>query len=134
MTTAIVDASVVVALLIAHTPGAQWARGLGARHDFAAPHHLPAEVASALRRTIGTDGLSPDLATSAHYDLADLAVELFPYEPFAERIWALRENLTPYDAWYVALAEALDAPLATLDVRLAQAPGPRCRFLTPPAA
>lgn len=131
MTTAVVDASVVLALLIADTPGAEWARGLRASHDFAAPHHLPAEVASALRRTVGADGLSVDLATSAHYDLAQLAVELFPYEPFSERVWALRENLTPYDAWYVALAEALDAPVATLDQRLTRAPGPRCRFLTP---
>lgn len=133
MTTVIVDASVVVALLIAETRGAKWAADLQARHDLAAPHHLPAEVASALRRAVWSEGLSPDIATSAHYDLADLAVELFPYEPFAARVWALRDNLTPYDAWYVALAEALDAPLATLDDRLAQAPGPRCSFLTPAA-
>lgn len=129
--TLIIDATVVVALLISDDPDADWAADVHDRHDLAAPHLLPSEVASALRRAVWSDGLSTDLATSAHYDLADLAVELFPYEPFAERVWALRENLTPYDAWYVALAEALDAPLATLDDRLAQAPGPRCRFLTP---
>ena len=44
-------------------------------------------------------------ATSAHRDVQRLAVELFPFEPFAERIWALRHNLTAYDAWYVAIAE-----------------------------
>lgn len=61
--------------------------------------------------------------------LLDLRVELFPYAPFATRIWDLRDNVTCYDAWYVALAETLSAPLATLDARLAKASGPRCRFL-----
>jgi predicted nucleic acid-binding protein len=61
-------------------------------------------------------------------------VELFPYTPFASRIWDLRENATCYDVRYVAVAEALDAPLATLDGRLAKAPGPRCQFLLAPAA
>jgi predicted nucleic acid-binding protein len=56
-------------------------------------------------------------------------VELFPYAPFAARIWDLRGSVTCYDAWSVALAEALSAPLATLDARLARASGPRCRFL-----
>lgn len=55
-------------------------------------------------------------------------MELFPYAPFASRVWELREDVTCYDAWYVAIAEALSAPLATLDARLANAPGPRCRF------
>ena len=59
-------------------------------------------------------------------------MELFPYASFAERIWALRQNVTCYDAWYVAVAEALSAPLATLDNRLAKASGPRCQFLTAP--
>lgn len=59
-------------------------------------------------------------------------MELFPFAPFAGRIWALRENLTSYDAWYVALAEALDCPLATLDRKLSRASGPRCDVLAPP--
>ena len=58
-------------------------------------------------------------------------IELFPYEPFASRAWELRRNLTAYDGWYVALAEALELPLATLDRHLARATGPRCRFLKP---
>jgi predicted nucleic acid-binding protein len=49
-------------------------------------------------------------------------------------VWELRENITAYDAWYVALAEELRATVATLDTRLARAPGPRCRFETPPGA
>jgi predicted nucleic acid-binding protein len=58
-------------------------------------------------------------------------VELYPFLPFQDRVWQLRESLTAYDAWYVALAEAHDVPLATLDRRLAASPGPHCGFLTP---
>ena len=47
------------------------------------------------------------------------------------RIWGLRSNLTSYDAWYVALAEGLDCPLATLDRTLTRAPGPKCAFIVP---
>jgi predicted nucleic acid-binding protein len=63
--------------------------------------------------------------------LVELGVKLHPFEPFTARVWELRDTVGAYDAWYVALAEALDAPLATLDLRLASAPGPRCAFLTP---
>jgi predicted nucleic acid-binding protein len=76
--------------------------------------------------------ISADTASLAHADLLGLRVELFPYAPFAARIWELRENVTAYDAWYVALSESLDASLATLDARLSRAPGPRCRFERPP--
>lgn len=65
---------------------------------------------------------------------AEPAVEFFPYQPCAGRVWELRENVTCHDGWYVAVAELLDAPLATLDGRLANSPGPRCRFLLPPVA
>ncbi len=68
----------------------------------------------------------------AHADLLALRVELFAYEPFASRVWELRENVTAYDAWYVALAESLATTLATVDLKLSCAPGPRCSFATPP--
>ena len=51
---------------------------------------------------------------------------------FAERVWELRANLSSYDAWYVAIAELADMPLATLDQKLTRAPGPGCEFLLPP--
>jgi predicted nucleic acid-binding protein len=70
-------------------------------------------------------------AALAHADVAALRVEYFPYAPFAKRVWEMRENVTAYDAWYVAIAEALDADLATLDARLAAAAGPQCGFSTP---
>jgi predicted nucleic acid-binding protein len=60
-----------------------------------------------------------------------LDIDFFPFEPFADRIWELRHNVTSYDAWYVALAEALKLPLATLDEPLAKSNGVRCEFLRP---
>lgn len=71
-------------------------------------------------------------ASRAHADLLGLPIELYDYYELADRIWQLRNTITVYDAWYVALAEALEVPLATLDLRLARAPGARCAFLTPP--
>ena len=54
------------------------------------------------------------------------------FEEFAERVWALRSNLTSYDAWYVALAEETGCPLLTLDRRLSRASGPKCEIVIPP--
>ncbi len=62
-----------------------------------------------------------------------LSLETFGFDPFADRIWELRHTVTGYDAWYVALAEALRLPLATLDAKLAHAAGTKCTFLTPSA-
>ena len=67
----------------------------------------------------------------AHGDLLDLPIELWPYEPLAQRAWELRGNASVDDASYVALAELVDAPLVTLDAKLAGAPGIRCRVLAP---
>ena len=98
-----------------------------------APHLMPVEVANILRRAAQRGEITPDVASMAHDDLLEMRVELFPYVPFASRVWELRDNVTSYDAWYVALAEDLGAGLATLDVRLAEATGPQCRFRTPPS-
>jgi predicted nucleic acid-binding protein len=69
-------------------------------------------------------------ANAAHDDLMQLNMELFPFDPFADRIWELRQSVTSHDAWYVALAEALRLPLATLDGRLSRAKGVSRKFLT----
>lgn len=63
-----------------------------------------------------------------------LSLETFGFDPFADRIWELRHTVTGYDAWYVALAEALQLPLATLDSKLSTATGPKCAFITPAEA
>lgn len=60
-----------------------------------------------------------------------LEIQLFSFEPFADRVWELRHHVTSYNAWYVAVAEALALPLATLDERLCKAKGPKCGFLRP---
>ena len=129
--TLVIDASVVVAALVDSGPVGTWADSLLGRDDLIAPHLLPVEVANALRSAAMADRISSDTASLAHGDLVQLSALLLPYEPFADRAWALRENVTPYDAWYVAVAETFDAPLATLDSRLAKAPGPRCAFTLP---
>jgi predicted nucleic acid-binding protein len=61
-----------------------------------------------------------------------MRLELVEYEMLAGRVWELRDNLTSYDASYVALAEVLRVPLATLDVKLSKAPGTTCSFQLPP--
>jgi predicted nucleic acid-binding protein len=130
--TAVVDASVVVAALIDDGPAGRWAEELLASTPLAAPHLMPVEAANILRRAALAGDVSDDIASLAHADLLAVGVELFPYELLAERIWELRGAVTAYDGWYVALAESLKAPLATLDARLARAPGPRCKFVGPP--
>lgn len=132
--TTVVDASVVVAALIDTGPAGTWAEALLTSDSLAAPHLMPVEVANILRRTVAAGEVSPDVAALAHADLLALRVELFPYAPFGERVWEMRENVTAYDAWYVAVAESLDAPVATLDTKLGRAPGPRCDFVTPAGA
>ena len=93
---------------------------------------MPVEVANVLRRAALAGEIAVEVASLAHADLLLLRVERFPYEPFAERVWELRANVTAYDVWYLALAETLEAPVATLDGRLVAATGPRCEFRVPP--
>lgn len=128
----VVDASVIVAALVDGGSDGEWAQSELALEDLVAPHLMPVEVANTLRRAVHAGDLSSDVATLAHADLVRLRIDLFPYEPHAERVWTLRDNLTAYDGWYVALAEALGVPLITLDRRVARAPGPTCDFRLPP--
>lgn len=89
------------------------------------------ESSNIIRRHELTGLVSPDQAAQAHADLLDLSIELWPYEPLATRVWELRANLSSYDASYVALAEQTDAPLVTLDRRIARAPKVRCIVSVP---
>lgn len=130
--TLVVDASVVVAALVDGGGDGVWAEVLLEGGDLAAPHLMPVEVANILRRSAAAGEISADVASLAHVDLQALRVELFPYAPFAARVWELRDNLTAYDAWYVAVAEVLGARLATLDGKLSRATGPGCGFETLP--
>jgi len=98
----------------------------------AAPEIVLVEATNILRRLEQSGSLAGPLASLAVEDVMALDLSLYPYAPFASRVWELRRNLTAYDAWYVALAEALAVPLATLDRRLVRASGPRCEFRHPP--
>lgn len=131
--TVVVDASAVVAALVDRGADGKWAESELVRDGLAAPHLMPVEAANILRRAVLAKDLAPDTAVLAHADLIRLRVALFGYEASAQRVWQLRENLSAYDAWYVALAESLNAPLVTLDRRMARATGPRCTFRLPPA-
>ena len=132
--TLVVDASVLVAALVDSGRAGQWAEAALAEGALAGPELALAEACNVLRRQERSGRLSRVEAAFAYADLLQLDMELFPFALFADRIWELRENLTSYDAWYVALAEALECPLATLDGRLSRASGPWCEVLTPPDA
>ena len=130
--TVVVDASVLVAALVDSGREGKWAETVIAEGYLAGPELALAEVSNVLRRLERSGQISRLEATSAHDDLLRLDIELFPFAPFAERVWTLRGNLTSYDAWYVAVAEALDCPLVTLDRKLNRASGPTCEVLVPP--
>ena len=129
--TAVVDASVLVAALVDSGREGRWAESVIADYALAAPELVLAEGSNILRRLELAGRLSRPQASSAHDRLLHLDLALFPFAPFAQRVWALRQNLTCYDAWYVALAETLDCPLATLDRKLSRADGPACAVVTP---
>ena len=128
----VTDAGFVAAALVDGGTDGLWAQELLAGTDLAAPHLMPVEAANILRRAALAGDVSHDVAAMAYADLLALRVTLFPYAPFAQRVWELRGNVTAYAAWYVALAEALDSELATIDHRLSRASGCSCPFRTPP--
>ena len=128
---AVVDASVLIAGLVAGSRDGPWARSLFARYRLVAPAHVLVETCNVLRRMEQAGTISGFEATSNFRTLLRLDLGVFPFAPFSKRIWTLRANLTSYDAWYVALAEQLNCPLLTLDKRLGRASGPLCEIITP---
>ncbi len=125
------DASAVVALMLDAGPDGRWATNALTGADLAAPSLLPFEAANIVRRHELAKLITADQAAQAHADLLDLAIEHWPYELLAPRAWQLRQNLTTYDASYVALAELLDVALVTLDRGISRAPDLRCTVATP---
>ena len=120
----VVDASAILELLLNTTTGSHVAGRLFASGEtLHAPHLLDLEVVQVLRRYSRSGELSPERSREALLDFLDLPVNRYPHDLLLNRIWELRHNLTAYDAAYVALAEALDAPLLTCDERLASASG-----------
>jgi predicted nucleic acid-binding protein len=117
----VVDTSALAAALLG---GAQAPRDrLTADGDLHAPHLLDLEFLQVLRSLVRRGLLTPDRAYDVRGEFTALPIVRYPHQPLNDRIWELRDNLTTYDAAFVALAEALDAPLVTCDGRLASAPG-----------
>ncbi|SNS30784.1 Predicted nucleic acid-binding protein, contains PIN domain [Geodermatophilus pulveris] len=128
----VLDASVVTDAMAVGGAVGDRARRLVAEESWL---HLPAvagaEITSALRAMTSRRLLSVGDARAAAVHASRLRARHYPFEPFLDRVWELRDDVTVYDAWYVALAEALDAPLVTTDDRLRRAAGPRCPVLSP---
>ncbi len=123
-TVIVLDASAVVALLLNTPAGSRVAEAISsAELSLQAPELVDVEVLQALRRYVRTGELTAERGGICVEALGQLDISRFGHAELASRVWAPRENLTAYDAAYIALAEALDAPPLTLDVRLAAAPG-----------
>jgi predicted nucleic acid-binding protein len=122
----VVDASALLEFLLQTALGTKVeARLFRGRDEFHAPHLVDVEVTQALRRLARAGEVSPGRAADAIADLADLDLHRHPHLDLLRRAWKLRDNLTAYDAMYVALAEAIDAPLVTCDRPLASTTGHR---------
>lgn len=125
----VLDASALLEVLLRTPPGLSLEpRLFQAGEALHAPHLIDLEVVQVLRRYWLRQEISPGRAAEAIDDLVDFPLIRYPHEPFIERIWELRGTLTAYDAAYIALAEALNAPLVTFDSRLASAGGHRARI------
>jgi predicted nucleic acid-binding protein len=125
------DASAIVALLLDSGPDGRWVTSELSDAELLAPSLISFEAANIMRRHELAGLISADQAAQAHADLLDLTVEQWPYELLSGRAWELRQNLSIYDASYVALAELTSTALVTLDKRIAGAPGLRCVVTTP---
>lgn len=123
----VVDASVLVdALVVLGEPGDRARGELRDRQVLAVPAIFGAEAAAALRGLVLRGAISTGRAVTALSRVRIARTIQYPFEPFMPRVWELRDNMTVYDAWYVALAEWLGTELVTADDALTRAPGSRC--------
>jgi predicted nucleic acid-binding protein len=124
----VVDASAALSALLNAGP----ARLALASEQLHAPHLIDIEVASGLRRRVASLQLDADAGWTALDALRRLGMTRYPVFSLLDRVWELRDNLSVYDASYVALAELLDCNLLTADARLSRAPGIRCPITVVP--
>jgi predicted nucleic acid-binding protein len=118
----VVDASAAVSALLNAGPARQALAG----EQVHVPHLIDPEVANALRRGVAASRIESGAAWTALDRWRRLGILRHSVFPLLERVWELRENLSAYDASYVALAESLNCALLTADYRLGSAPGLRC--------
>jgi predicted nucleic acid-binding protein len=124
----VVDASAALSALLHAGP----ARDALGREQLHAPHLIDSEVASGLRRRVAARQMEPDAGWATLDTWRRLGMTRYPAFSMLERAWELRDNLSAYDASYVALAELLGCSLFTADARLSRAPGVRCPITVVP--
>lgn len=124
----VVDASAALSALLNAGP----ARRALTDEQLHVPHLIDPEVANGLRRRVAAQQVRADAAWTALGSWQRLGVTRYTMVGLLNRVWELRENVSAYDACYVALAELLDCSLLTADVRLARAPGTRCPITVVP--
>ncbi len=118
----VVDASAALSALLNAGP----ARSALASEQLHAPHLIDSEVANGLRRMVNAQQVDTDSGWAALDAFRRLGMTRYPVFSMLDRVWELRDNLSAYDASYVALAELLGCSLLTADARLSRAPGIRC--------
>lgn len=124
----VVDASVLAPALADDGPDGDGARARLRGESLVAPELIDLETASVIRHRFRAGHLDPRRAGLALTDLVELPLRRAPHRPLLGRCWELRQNLTVYDAAYIALAEVLDVVMLTADARLAKVPGTRCEI------
>lgn len=127
----VVDTSAVLAALASRPSDPALVKRLADDGDLHAPHLIDIEILNALRGLVRGGQLSQDRAQDVRTDVEDLAITRYGHQPLADRIWAVRDNLTADDAAFVALAEALEVPLITCDARLARSPHVTAELFAP---
>jgi predicted nucleic acid-binding protein len=124
----VIDASALLEFLLQTALGSRVEARLLRDDEWHTPHLVDVEIAQGLRRLVRIGDVSPERASDAIADLADLDLHRHSHLELLPRAWKLRANITAYDAMYVVLAEALDATVVTCDEPLARAPGHRARL------
>ena len=120
----VVDTAAIVDVLLADDPKPLLEERVSGG-DLHAPHLIDVEFLHVVRRFVAIGGITVERAMGTRSDFAALPITRYPQGPLLDRMWDLRENLTAYDAAFVALSEALDVPLVTTDARLAASPSHR---------